>query len=112
MLAVRCGVSTRPPDIQVTAAFKRSSGLCYRSVVVTMALVRVVQMTLDEIVDVVAMRHGFMPAASAMHMRGIMPSAAVVFRTILRVGRGDLDPMLVHMIAVHVVQIARRGRGF
>lgn len=45
-----------------------------------MAAVRVMEMPVDEIVDVVAMRHRFMAAAGAMLMTGLVTGAGMIRR--------------------------------
>ncbi len=71
----------------MTAAARRkprakgsSSSLEQWPVVVAVIAVRVVQVAIDEIVDVIAVRHGFVSAARAMDVVGSMTGAAVVRR--------------------------------
>ncbi len=40
-----------------------------------------VKMTIDQIIDMVAMRHSFMSAVRSMHMAWLMTAAMVVWRT-------------------------------
>jgi hypothetical protein len=65
-----------------------------------------VQMAAHQVVNMVAMRHGFMAAVCAVSVLLFMGRAAVVRRAFLRIRRGHLDPMVVHMIAVSVMQVA------
>ncbi len=73
--------------------------------IVAMVAVRVMQMAINQIADVVAVRHGLVSAAWSMHVVCGMTSAAMVRRATVGVGIGDLDPVLVHMIAMHVMKV-------
>ncbi len=55
-----------------------------------MVTMDVVQVTIDEVIDVVAMRHGFMAATGAVYMASIVSAALVVRRTLSGVDRVDL----------------------
>lgn len=71
-----------------------------------MVTVRVVQMAIDEIVHVVAMRHGRMSATGAVHVAGFVPATAVLRGTPRWVHGRHLHAMLVHVVAVRVMQVA------
>lgn len=71
-----------------------------------MIAVRVMQMAVDEIVDVVAMWHSIVAASGAMLMTGLVAGALVVGRTLVGVLARHLDHVLIDMIAVHVMQVA------
>lgn len=83
-----------------------ASGDLQRTVVVAVIAVRMVQMTVDQVIDVVAVRHRFMPAARPMHMTGAMAGTVVLRRAAVRVGGADGDHVLVDMVAMHVMQVA------
>lgn len=70
-----------------------------------MPAVRVVQMVLDQIIDMIAVRHRFVAAARSMHVPGCVPGAAVIRGAALRVGRGDLDHVLIDVIVMRVVEM-------
>lgn len=70
-----------------------------------MTVVRVVQMSLDQVIDVVAMRHRGVTAAIAVLVVAAVPPATVSRRAPVRVGLVHRDPMLVHLIAVRVVKV-------
>ncbi|GAB3741084.1 hypothetical protein GCM10028794_26440 [Silanimonas algicola] len=74
--------------------------------VVAMPPMRMVQVTVDKVVDMVAMRHGLMAAAGAMHMVGGMPAAGMASGAGRGVLRIDADRMLIDVVAVHMVQVA------
>jgi hypothetical protein len=66
----------------------------------------VVQVAVDEVVDVIAVRDGRMPASLAMGVIRIVAGAAVVGCAPLRVGLVDGEGVLVDVIAVGVVKVA------
>jgi hypothetical protein len=74
-------------------------------VVVAVVTVRMVQMIADEIIDVVAVGHGFMTATGAMHVAGIMPGTALALIAGIRKRVVDRQRVLVHMIAVRAMQV-------
>src|SRR5262249_1933690 len=64
------------------------------------------QMPIDQIVDVVPVRHNLMPPSRAVPGRRVMPAALVLRRAPVRIGRRYLDGVLVNVILVNVVQMA------
>ncbi|KVQ28105.1 hypothetical protein WL99_28570 [Burkholderia cepacia] len=72
--------------------------------VITVVAVRVMKAAVDQIIDMIAMRYGLVPATRTMHMPRLMVTA--VRRTFVRIFRADLDLVFVDMIAVRVVQVA------
>jgi hypothetical protein len=54
----------------------------------------------------VTMRHGFVAAIGTMSVRLLIDGAALVRRAFLRIRRRHLNLMVVHMIAVSIVQVA------
>lgn len=63
--------------------------------VVAVVAMLMVQSAINEIVDVIAMRHGFMTTARTMIVRVFMAFVAVFRRTAVRVVFGYLDHVLV-----------------
>ncbi len=63
------------------------------------------QMTVDDVVDVIAVRHAFVAAALAVLVIGSMGAARVALGAAGRVRIGNVEPVLVDVIAVHVVQM-------
>ena len=63
-------------------------------------------MAVYEIVDVVAMRDGFMSASGAVLVAGFVGIAGVVGRALGRVGGVDLQAVLVHMVRMRVMEVA------
>ena len=72
--------------------------------VVTLVAVGMVQVSVNQVVDVVAMRYSLVTAVRAVNMAGLM-TAAVVACTPTRVGIGDLDDVLVVVVLVGAVQM-------
>lgn len=73
---------------------------------VAVALARVVQVAVDEIVHVVAVRDGLVSAAGAVDVAGFVSVAGVVGRAPGGVGVAHLDAVLVHVVFVREVQMA------
>ena len=83
-----------------------------------MVAVRVVQVAIDKVIDVVAMRHrfvaaagavdvsGFVAAAGAVDVSGFVAAAVVVGRAGVRVGGADGDAVFIDVVAMRVVQVA------
>jgi hypothetical protein len=73
--------------------------------VVAMITMRMMQVAVDDIVDMIAVRYRFVSASRPVHMDCIMGAAAVVRRTLIRILRADLEPVLVYMIAMRMMQV-------
>ncbi|HUB50198.1 MAG TPA: hypothetical protein VMB73_34945 [Acetobacteraceae bacterium] len=71
-----------------------------------MIAVRMVKMAVHEVIHVIAMRHGFMPATGAMHMSWLMSRAAVAWRAVVRICRAHFDHVLIDMIAMGMMKMA------
>lgn len=77
-----------------------------RAVVVAVPVMWVVQAAIDEIADMSAMVHRLMPAAGAVHMAGLVAEMRRIYRcAAARVGVGNLDLVLVNMVAMRMVQM-------
>lgn len=74
--------------------------------VVAVIAVRVMQMALDEVVHVVAVWNGLMPAVLAVNMAGFVPFAPMLRRAAVRVVGIDRERVLIDMITVGMVQVA------
>ena len=70
--------------------------------VVAVTIVRVVQAAVDQVVDVVAVRHGVVAAALAVEVTATVVSSVAAVRVQLVDGK----PVLVYVVAVRVVQVA------
>ncbi len=73
--------------------------------IVAVIAVRMMQMPIDQIVDVIAMRNRLVSATGTMHMTRRMTRARVLRRAGIRVLRRDVDRVLVHVSGMHVVQV-------
>jgi hypothetical protein len=70
-----------------------------------MIAVLVMQAPVDQIVDVVAVRHRFVSAAGAVHVTRLVVGAAVLGIAAVGVAVGDLDHVLVDVICMQVVKV-------
>jgi hypothetical protein len=73
--------------------------------VIAMITMRMMQVAVDEVVDVIGVRHRFVSAARPMHVACIMGTAGVAWSTLVRIFRADLEPVLVYMIAMRMMQV-------
>jgi hypothetical protein len=71
-----------------------------RAVVVAMIAVRMMQVAVDQVVDMIAMRHRFVPASRLVDMSRFMTAAVVARCALVRIFRADLKPVLVYMITM------------
>ncbi|MGF6696044.1 hypothetical protein OKW38_000655 [Paraburkholderia sp. MM5496-R1] len=72
--------------------------------VVAMIAVRMVQVAVDQVVDVIAMRYRFVAACRPVDMSRLMTAA--VRSTLIRIFCAHLQPVFVHVIAMGMVQVA------
>jgi hypothetical protein len=70
-------------------------------VIVAVIAVRMMQVPIDQIVDMVAMRDGLVPASGPMRV-----AAFDLGRAAVRIRRSDRERMLVDVIVVHMMQMA------
>jgi hypothetical protein len=82
----------------------------HRTVVVTVVAVRVVQVSVHQVIGMVSVRHAFVAAAGTVLVRLGVPAAIMGGGTARRVGRVHLKPMFFHpglglMMHVAVVQV-------
>jgi hypothetical protein len=73
-------------------------------VIVAVVRVRVVQDAVDEVVGVIAVRHGLVTASRAVLMLRVV--AAGRARAVAGIAGADRDDVLVDMVLVGVVQVA------
>ena len=74
--------------------------------VITVITMRVVQVPIDEVVDMVPMWDRFMPTARTMNVALLMASAAVIRRAGGGVLFCHLELVFIHMVSMHVVEMA------
>ncbi len=70
-----------------------------------MAVVDVMQATIHQVVDVVAVGNGLVAAVRTMDMIGRM-ATALTMSAVIGIDGTDLQHMLIHVIAMHMVQMA------
>jgi hypothetical protein len=102
-LAVRAEAVRGRGRIEVEGAV--ISGGSDRAVVVAVAFVRVMQVAIDEVVDVVSVRDSLVTAADTVSMRLVVRAARVRWRACGRVGAGDGDPVFLYAVAIGVMQV-------
>jgi hypothetical protein len=71
-----------------------------------MIAVRVVQVSIDQIVDMVAMWHRFMTATGTVPMSRIMSAAAVLQRAAIRIRCTHFDDMFIDVIFMRMMEMA------
>lgn len=71
-----------------------------------MIAMRMMEVIVDQIVDVIAVRHGFVSATRTVHVSRRVSTALVIGRAAIRVGCGDLQTVFVHVIAMRVMEMA------
>jgi hypothetical protein len=82
----------------------------HAAVKVAVIAVRMMEVPVNEVIDMVTMRHGGVPAAFTMHVRGIVSAAAMTGGAVGGIGRGHgevmlFDPAPVGMVQVPIMQI-------
>ena len=75
------------------------------AVVVAVSAVRVVQVAIDQVVHVVAVRNGFVAAALSMNMALVVPRALVRWRALIGVLLAHRDLVLIDVITVGMMQV-------
>ena len=73
--------------------------------IVAVIAMRMVQVAVDEIVDVVPMRYRFVTAARAMDVTRLMAATVVIRCALVGIRCIDRERMLVDMITVHMMQM-------
>jgi hypothetical protein len=68
-----------------------------------MPLVRVVQVSVDQIIHMVTVQHLFMPTVLSVHVRDRMRATVMLWRAEIRIRRSYRECVLVGMVAMHVV---------
>ena len=76
-----------------------------RSMIIAMVAVRMMQMPVHQIIDVVAMGDRLMPTPRSMHMPGLVSGAAVLRRAAIGVLGRHFNHVLVDMVPVRMVQV-------
>ncbi|WP_157991666.1 hypothetical protein [Caldimonas tepidiphila] len=74
--------------------------------VVAVIAVRVVQVTVDQIVDMITVRHRLMSTSWAMDVAGLVALTTMRGGADIRIGGVDSNYVLVDMVAMRMVQVA------
>jgi hypothetical protein len=91
---------------QVRAPWTRVSGGRHSSVVVAVALVRMVQVAFHEIVGMATVRYRFMTATTAMSMFALVSTARMAWGTGGWIRAALAQGMFVHVSGMNVVKMA------
>ena len=78
----------------------------HRTMVITVIAMGMMQMAVDEIVDMIAVRNRFVAAARAMNVSCVMSGTAMVWRASVRILVAHFNPVFIHMIGVRMVKMA------
>jgi len=78
---------------------------CHGPVIVAVVAVGVVEVVTDQVVDVVAVRHGFVSAAGAVLMVGSVTFVDVI-RAAVGIEIAYRQDVLVHMVLMRMVEVA------
>lgn len=71
-----------------------------------MITVRMMQVAVDQIVNVITVRYCFVPASWPVDMPRFMAAAVMARRALVRIFRADLEPVFVHMITMRMMQMS------
>ena len=75
--------------------------------IVAVIAVLVVKVPVHHVVDVIAVGHREVTAGGAVNVRPVVPTTSVVGSAATRVGTAVRQSVLVHMVAVNVVEVPR-----
>ena len=80
--------------------------MLYGTVVVAVATVSVMEVAVHQVVHVIAVRHGFVPASGAMLVACLVGTAPVIGGAVSRVRPADRELVLVHVARVGMMEVA------
>ena len=97
----------QPPQRPNIAFQKKgaSSSAFDGAVIVAMTAMRMVQMAVDKVVDMIGVRHALVTAARTVHVSALMPFARVIGRAHRPIPAIAFQHVLVDMITVHMMQV-------
>lgn len=75
------------------------------AVIVAMVAMRVLKAAVHDVVNVVAMRNGFMAAARTVDMPRLARGASMIRRAAIRIALADLDHMLIGAFAMRMLKM-------
>lgn len=74
--------------------------------VVAVVPVMMVQVPIDKVIDMIAMRYGLVPAIRAVNVLFVMPRTIMGRRALVGIGRAHFYSMIVHLTSVLMVQVS------
>jgi hypothetical protein len=77
-----------------------------RAVIIAMITVRVVQTSVDKIIDVISVRYCLVTASRAVLMRSVVTACPVLGSATVGIVSCDLKDVLLYAVAFHVVQVS------
>lgn len=77
-----------------------------RSVVIAMIAMRMMKPAVHEVIDVIAVRNGLMPAVGTMNMAGVVAHMTKLRRATVGIFGADVDGVLLNGVAGLMVQMA------
>jgi hypothetical protein len=89
----------------VTTAYRTSLGERNRSVVIAVAVMRMMQVAVDKIIHMVSVRHCRVATVGAVHMTGVMRAAGMRLAR-SRIGSRHLQSALVIVAVMRFMQVA------
>src|SRR5439155_10785787 len=104
--AVRIVGRAPPPEMTARFRAQKLRLRSYRPVIVAMIAVGMVQVAGHQVVQVIPMGNLLMAAGRTVAMGLLMPGTGVLGSAGSRVGRIDLQKVLIDVVAVNVVQVA------
>ena len=78
----------------------------YRSMIIAMVAMRIVEMPVDQVIDMLSMRDRFMAAVRAMHVLPSVSLAPVGRRAAFRIVPRDGEYVLIDMVIMRVMQVS------
>jgi len=76
-----------------------------RTVIITVAAAGMVQMTFHQVINVITVGHGFVTTAVSMFVTAVVAAALVLRCAICRIGAANAQRVIVHMIAMYVMEV-------
>jgi hypothetical protein len=98
---VKKGLLGMPP----TGGTRLRRGYFHGAVIVAVAVVLVVEMAGDEVVGVIAVGNGFVPAAGSVFVAGLVVLTGVTAGAVLGILRTHSDLVFINVVAVHIVHV-------
>src|SRR5580700_4599978 len=76
------------------------------AVIIAMVVVRVMQVILDQVINVISMWNSLVPAVRTMHVILVVSPTVVLGSAVGRIGAAHVNPVLVDMISLNIMQMA------